>query len=318
MEARIGLVKEIERDKDQEPLVKSEVDKFNRKDGLGIYFERIGNLDILTEEEEKRLGRIIRESKDKAKLEQAKRKLINHNLKLVVSIVKRYHCRGLSFSDLIQEGNIGLIDAVERYDYRKPNRFSSYATWWIRQAIVRGIRNEALTIRVPVHAHTKLNKIIETISKQTKQFGKVDLEKLGQVLDMKIEKILDYLEVNTRKKIYSLDEPISRDGEDLRVNFIEDKSQTLKQEDFIFSAQLFKATREVLSNSGLNEIEKKIAKRRFGIKFGLGYDRDETLNQIGRDYSLSRERIRQIEERVLKKLRHPVRRNKLEPFWQDL
>jgi len=269
-------------------------------DPVRMYLKEIGRINLLTAAEEVSLAQRAEKGDPKAK-----EILINSNLRLVVSIAKKYVGRGLSLLDLIEEGNIGLMRAVEKFDWRKGYKFSTYATWWIRQAITRAIADQARTIRIPVHMVETINRFIRTSRKLMQELGREPTpEEVGKEMDLDPEKIREIIKVSQEPT--SLEAPVGEEKDSTLGDFIPDEE--IRPEDQA-SAELLKAhLAEVLDT--LNDREKKVLRLRFGLEDG----RQRTLEEVGKEFGVTRERIRQIEAKALRKLRHPTRSKKLKDY----
>ena len=276
--------------------------EYSLDDPVRMYLKEIGQIKLLTADEEVELAKRVAEG-DK----QAKDRLTEANLRLVVSIAKKYSGRGLHILDLIQEGNTGLIRAVDKFDYTKGNKFSTYATWWIRQAITRAIADQARTIRVPVHMVEVINKATRCNRKLVQELGREPtMEEIAKELNLPVEKII---EANrTAADTLSLDIPVG-DEEDTTIgSFVEDDN-TPGPADATSNALLAEALREILDT--LTEREADVLKMRFGMYDG----RTHTLEEVGQIFGVTRERIRQIENKAIRKLRHPSRAKKIKDFY---
>ncbi|AMB99812.1 RNA polymerase subunit sigma [Aerococcus urinaehominis] len=273
-------------------------------DPVRMYLKEIGRVDLLTADEEVALAKRIEEGDPIAKQE-----LAEANLRLVVSIAKRYVGRGMSFLDLIQEGNMGLMKAVEKFDYTKGFKFSTYATWWIRQAITRAIADQARTIRIPVHMVETINKLVRIQRQLLQDLGREPTpEEIGAEMDLPTEKVREILKI--AQEPVSLETPIGEEDDSHLGDFIEDQDATSPVEHT--SQELLKEQlNEVLDT--LTDREENVLRLRFGLEDG----QSKTLEQVGQQFGVTRERIRQIEAKALRKLRHPSRSKQLKDFLED-
>ena len=277
------------------------VDTFSTDDPVRMYLKEIGKVPLLTPEEEQELARRMADGD-----EEAKRRMAEANLRLVVSIAKRYVGRGMLFLDLIQEGNLGLIKAVDKFDYTKGYKFSTYATWWIRQAITRAIADQARTIRIPVHMVETINKVIRVSRQLLQELGHdPSAEEIAEEMGMPVDKVRDILKI--AQEPVSLETPIGEEEDSHLGDFIPDEDASEPSE-----AASFSLLREQLMTvlDTLTPREKKVLELRFGIVDG----RTRTLEEVGKEFNVTRERIRQIEAKALRKLRHPSRSKKLKDF----
>ena len=270
-------------------------------DNVRMYLKEIGKISLLTLEEEQELSRRVAEGDD-----HAKNILAESNLRLVVSIAKRYVGRGLLFLDLIQEGNIGLMKAVEKFDYDKGYKFSTYATWWIRQAITRALADQARTIRVPVHMVETINKMARIERQMTLELNREPTDQeLSKKMGLSVEKIAEIRKIS--QDPVSLETPIGEEDDSHLGDFLADE-RTMSPEDFATYEILKDELREVLNT--LTVREKEVLELRFGLFDGSSH----TLEEVGKQFKVTRERIRQIEAKALRKLRHPSRAKKLKDF----
>lgn len=270
-------------------------------DPVRMYLKEIGRVDLLTAEEEISLANRIEQGD-----EEAKRRLAEANLRLVVSIAKRYVGRGMLFLDLIQEGNMGLIKAVEKFDYRKGFKFSTYATWWIRQAITRAIADQARTIRIPVHMVETINKLIRVQRQLLQDLGREPTpEEIAEDMDLTPDKVREILKI--AQEPVSLETPIGEEDDSHLGDFIEDQDATSPSEHAAY--ELLKEQLEDVLDT-LTDREENVLRLRFGLDDG----RTRTLEEVGKVFGVTRERIRQIEAKALRKLRHPSRSKRLKDF----
>lgn len=290
-----------EEDFDEANLDLSVPEGINIDDPVRMYLKEIGKVPLLSAEEEKDLAQRMAQGDV-----EAKRKLAEANLRLVVSIAKRYVGRGMLFLDLIQEGNLGLIKAVEKFDYTKGYKFSTYATWWIRQAITRAIADQARTIRIPVHMVETINKLIRVSRQLLQKYGRDPLpEEMAKEMDMPEEKVREILKI--AQEPVSLETPIGEEEDSHLGDFIPDDDAPAPAEAAAFTL-LKEQLIDVLDT--LTPREEKVLKLRFGLDDG----RARTLEEVGKEFQVTRERIRQIEAKALRKLRHPSRSKKLRDF----
>ena len=300
-----GIIPELEEIEEvtEEEIHETEAmaDNYSTDDPVRMYLKEIGKVPLLTPEEEVALA--IRMSEGD---EAAKRRMAEANLRLVVSIAKRYVGRGMLFLDLIQEGNLGLIKAVEKFDYTKGYKFSTYATWWIRQAITRAIADQARTIRIPVHMVETINKVIRVSRQLLQELGHdPSAEEIAAEMGMPVDKVRDILKI--AQEPVSLETPIGEEEDSHLGDFIPDEDASEPSEAASFSL-LKEQLMDVLDT--LTPREKKVLELRFGIVDG----RTRTLEEVGKEFNVTRERIRQIEAKALRKLRHPSRSKKLRDF----
>ncbi len=292
---------EIGIDDEIEEIDYSIPDGVSLEDPVRIYLKEIGKVPLLTADEEVILAKRIEDND-----EEARKRLAEANLRLVVSIAKRYVGRGLSFLDLIQEGNLGLIKAVEKFDYKKGFKFSTYATWWIRQAITRSIADQARTIRIPVHMVETINKVVRTGRQLLQQLGREPTpEEIGKELDMTPERVREIQKIS--QEPVSLETPIGEEEDSHLGDFVQDENIQEPEDAASFSLlreQLF----EVMDS--LTKREQRVLSLRFGLEDG----KTRTLEEVGQEFQVTRERIRQIEAKALRKLRHPSRSRKLKDY----
>ncbi len=295
------LVIEEEEEIEVENIDLSVPDGVSVEDPVRMYLKEIGKVPLLTAEEEIDLAQRM-EAGDP----EAKKKLAEANLRLVVSIAKRYVGRGMLFLDLIQEGNLGLIKAVEKFDYRKGYKFSTYATWWIRQAITRAIADQARTIRIPVHMVETINKLIRVSRQLLQELGREPTpEEIAEVMNIPVERVREILKIS--QEPVSLETPIGEEEDSHLGDFIQDDNVPVPADAAAFTL-LKEQLQEVLGT--LTEREQKVLTLRFGLEDG----RARTLEEVGKEFNVTRERIRQIEAKALRKLRHPSRSRKLKDY----
>jgi len=310
----VDVLRITEDDVDDEEIILSEEDEVDVEnldlsvpDGISIedpvrmYLKEIGKVPLLSAEEEIELAKRM-ELGD----QEAKKRLAEANLRLVVSIAKRYVGRGMLFLDLIQEGNLGLIKAVEKFDYRKGYKFSTYATWWIRQAITRAIADQARTIRIPVHMVETINKLIRVSRQLLQELGREPSpEEIAEEMNMPVERVREILKIS--QEPVSLETPIGEEEDSHLGDFIQDDNVPVPADAAAFTL-LKEQLVEVLGT--LTEREQKVLRLRFGLDDG----RARTLEEVGKEFNVTRERIRQIEAKALRKLRHPSRSRKLKDY----
>ena len=295
-----GVEKEYEEKREDEPeILHSE--RGSAEDPVRMYLKEIGRIPLLSSEEEIELAKRM-EMGD----EEAKKKLSEANLRLTVSIAKRYSGRGMQFLDLIQEGNLGLIKAVEKFDYRKGYKFSTYATWWIRQSITRAIADQARTIRIPVHMVETMNRVNRTSRRLLQEYGREPTpEEIAVTMNLPVERILEVSKIS--QEPVSLETPIGEEEDSHLGDFIQDEHVPVPSEEAAHTL-LREQLEEVMDT--LSDREQKVLALRFGLEDG----KPHTLEEVGRDFQVTRERIRQIEAKALRKLRHPTRSRKLRDF----
>ena len=284
---------------DESEILHSE--RGSAEDPVRMYLKEIGRIPLLSSEEEIELAKRM-EMGD----EEAKKKLSEANLRLTVSIAKRYSGRGMQFLDLIQEGNLGLIKAVEKFDYRKGYKFSTYATWWIRQSITRAIADQARTIRIPVHMVETMNRVNRTSRRLLQEYGREPTpEEIAVTMNLPVERILEVSKIS--QEPVSLETPIGEEEDSHLGDFIQDEHVPVSSEEAAHTL-LREQLEEVMDT--LSDREQKVLALRFGLEDG----KPHTLEEVGRDFQVTRERIRQIEAKALRKLRHPTRSRKLRDF----
>ncbi|MDD3224519.1 MAG: RNA polymerase sigma factor RpoD, partial [Clostridium sp.] len=286
---------------EEEKIDLSVPDGISIDDPVRMYLKEIGKVPLLTPEEEISLAKRIENGE-----QYARKKLAEANLRLVVSIAKRYVGRGMQFLDLIQEGNLGLIKAVEKFDYRKGYKFSTYATWWIRQAITRAIADQARTIRIPVHMVETINKLIRVSRQLLQELGREpQAHEIAKIMDMPVDKVREIMKI--AQEPVSLETPIGEEEDSHLGDFIPDDEAPAPAE-----AAAFTMLKEQLINvlDTLTPREEKVLRLRFGLDDG----RARTLEEVGKEFNVTRERIRQIEAKALRKLRHPSRSKKLKDY----
>ena len=299
-EPDIEDLKEVE-DLKLDEITDTSYEGINVDDPVRMYLREIGRIPLLTYDEELDLAKKVLQGD-----EEAKQKLAESNLRLVVSIAKKYVGRGMLFLDLIQEGNMGLIKAVEKFDYTKGFKFSTYATWWIRQAITRAIADQARTIRIPVHMVETINKLIRTSRHLLQQLGREPTpEEIAAEMEIPVEKVIEIQKI--AQDPVSLETPIGEEDDSHLGDFIQDDDSPAPQDSAAYT-MLREQLEEVMNT--LTPREAKVLKLRFGLEDG----KSRTLEEVGREFQVTRERIRQIEAKALRKLRHPSRSKKLRDY----
>lgn len=303
MEPDLFLEEEMDEEEEiaVDPMDLSVPDGISLADPIRMYLKEIGKIPLLSTDDEIELAKRMEKGD-----EEARKKLAEANLRLVVSIAKRYVGRGMQFLDLIQEGNLGLIKAVEKFDYRKGYKFSTYATWWIRQAITRAIADQARTIRIPVHMVETINRLIRTSRQMVQELGREPTpEELARKLDMPAERVREIKKIS--QDPVSLETPIGEEEDSHLGDFIQDDNVMIPADQAAFTL-LHEQLMESLET--LTEREQQVLRLRFGLDDG----RPRTLEEVGRVFHVTRERIRQIEAKALRKLRHPSRSKKLKDY----
>lgn len=306
---RIGSVQvtaEIEKgyEKTAEESENSFTERGNAEDPVRMYLKEIGRIPLLSSEEEIELAKRMEEGD-----EEAKKKLSEANLRLTVSIAKRYSGRGMQFLDLIQEGNLGLIKAVEKFDYRKGYKFSTYATWWIRQSITRAIADQARTIRIPVHMVETMNRVNRTSRRLLQEYGREPTpEEIAEAMNLPVERVLEISKIS--QEPVSLETPIGEEEDSHLGDFIQDEHIPVPADEAAHT--LLREQLEKVMDT-LSEREQKVLALRFGLEDG----KPHTLEEVGREFQVTRERIRQIEAKALRKFRHPTRSRKLRDFLEE-
>lgn len=291
----------LDEDEELEPIDLTIPEGINIEDPVRMYLKEIGKVPLLNADEEIELARKMEDGDD-----YAKKRLAEANLRLVVSIAKRYVGRGMLFLDLIQEGNLGLIKAVEKFDYRKGYKFSTYATWWIRQAITRAIADQARTIRIPVHMVETINKLTRVQRQLLQELGREPSpEEISEVMNMPVDRVREIQKIS--QEPVSLETPIGEEEDSHLGDFIQDDNVPVPADAAAFTL-LKEQLVEVLGT--LTEREQKVLRLRFGLDDG----RARTLEEVGKEFNVTRERIRQIEAKALRKLRHPSRSRKLKDY----